>query len=56
MAERTDKTERKRPGPKPKLISLHPLQFEEVVDALLKKKQKKSSRKKIDEKENAPQK
>jgi hypothetical protein len=32
---------KKRPGPKPKLISLYPLQFDEAAEVLLKAKPKK---------------
>jgi hypothetical protein len=33
--------EKKRSGPKPRLYSLHPLEFEEALDILLKAKPKK---------------
>lgn len=43
MGKTTKKDEKNRSGPEPKLISLHPLEFEEVVDILVKGKPKKNS-------------
>jgi len=37
---------KKRPGPKPKRISLYPLKFDEAVDILIKAKPKKQNDKK----------
>jgi hypothetical protein len=36
------KSTKKRPGPKPKLITLYPFTFDEVVETLLIKKPEKS--------------
>ncbi len=37
-------TTKKRPGPKPKLISLHPFTFDEVLGAVLTTKPKKAKK------------
>jgi len=41
MPTKKHTTEKKRSGPKPQLISLYPLKFEEAVDILIKAKPKK---------------
>ncbi len=42
---------KKRPGPKPELISLYPFTFDEVLDTVLVTKPKKRSKKDEDDRE-----
>jgi hypothetical protein len=42
-------TKKKRSGPEPEVISLHPLEFDEALDILLKAKPKKKDAKQIKE-------
>jgi hypothetical protein len=41
MKAKENKKEKNRPGPKPKMITLYPFTFDEVVDTLLTKKTNK---------------
>lgn len=43
MSKATNKF-KKRPGPKPELISLHPFTFDEVLDTVLTSKPKKAQK------------
>ncbi|MGO9567422.1 MAG: hypothetical protein ACLP5H_07785 [Desulfomonilaceae bacterium] len=45
-------TKKKRPGPKPVNISLHPFTFDDVLDAVLASKTKKPTK---ERNENAPE-
>jgi hypothetical protein len=52
MSAKAAKT-KKRPGPKPELFSLYPLNFDEAVDILVKAKPKKQDKDMTEENDNA---